>query len=218
MRKRTSLLVVLLIFTFAVAARGLPPQTDFALTVENGGNDSVSVSPGDSFTLDITLDGGTINGFIFDLDLSQSGLDYDAYDFATGFDVGGFIDASDPDIADLTQTIGTSVHLESADLAFGDFSGGILAMVDMTVPEAFLPGDVTINVSSIEFSDDGFTFFDGTAGPNFTLTVLPEPATITAVLMIGGAVLTLRRRRRCACIGPSGFAVGCGCGSSRVGH
>lgn len=184
-------------------------QAAYVMSVESGGGSSLSVNPGDSFSLDVvmTRDGAdTFASALFAVEFDTAGLEYDSYLWNAPFDTNdAFLDVSNPQIAALTTTLAVGTYVAgfgdpgTVDVLFdnallaGSFSDGTLLGLDLTVPLAFAPGSVNINVVPDFITLNGINVITTTGGADFVLTILPEPSTMT---ILGIALVSLIRPRR----------------------
>jgi hypothetical protein len=185
-------------------------QAAYMLTPSSGGSNSITVAPGGSFSLDMVLtsDGAdSHNSSLWSVTFSEPGLTYQSYDWQLPYVDGTSSDDSNPHATDLPTTITAAslngppgvVDIELTNrtpVAAPLFTTGNLITLSLTVPLTYSgSGTVLINVVPDTFAN-GFDDIQTTAGQQFTLNVsVPEPAT-AGVLLLGGALLAGRRRRR----------------------
>ena len=171
---------------------------------------SLSLLPGESFDLDIVLSSDAGDGHIssiFRVEFSQAGLVCQRQSWQAPYSTGSVDDLSIPGAggpalpyaldADVLSGLAYPVGVVDMELTnvtdTGSFGAGTLVTLGLLVPEGFGEGVVTIGVVPDTF-DTGLAEIPTTSGPNFTLTVVPEPA--TAGLLIPGAWLAPCRRRK----------------------
>lgn len=177
---------------FGLAFPSLAARANYTATVidHGSGAGSVAVDQGDPVNLDVVLTSGAddrLDSFYTELGFSRYGLLYDSYSLASPeFETGGIFDFSDQPGGPIEGPIVFEALTESSEITFGT---GTLISLWLIVPGDYLPGDVLINVPG-----DGCLPPFWWAGPNFRLTVVPEPGSL-CLLAIGGIVV-LRRRRR----------------------
>lgn len=193
----------------AAAALGLPAGSataDYILTPLSGGSSTLDVSPGDTFTLDLILTSDAGDEHLsseFRLLFSQPGLTYLDYMWGVGYTTGGIDDVSVPFIDNLPAIIDENSYGSPADidLYFSNltddgevFGEGVITSLTLMVPAEWEPVPDSIDIWVVpELFFDGFYAIPTTAGPTFTLNIVPVPATLC---LFGGAALFARRRKR----------------------
>ena len=172
---------------------------EYGFGAKHGGASSATVGLGESIILELVLssDNQDFNtSAVFEVTLSEPGLQFDSYAWAPPYVTGGGDDWSDPGppqnagIISSGDLLGQTIYFENF-VDPGQFDSGVLLTLGLTVPNGFPLGDVVISATDSWF-DNGLT---GTAGiiEDFTLTVVPEPATL---LLLGATSLILLRRRQ----------------------
>jgi hypothetical protein len=182
-------------------------RADYLLTPFSGGNSTLSVAPGDSFTLDLVLTGGALDthtSATFNVQFSIAGLDYIGYSWA-GTHIGAF-DNSSPGIGDLPILIADTtygslgspidVHLES--FTFNAFDTGTLVSLALKVPSDFgpLPASITISAIPETFVGD-LGSIPTDAGPSFELRIVPEPSALALAALGLASLIAVARQRKC---------------------
>jgi hypothetical protein len=178
----------------------------YTLTPLSNGLSARSLSPGDSFALDMVLtsDTGAMHtSSVFDVGFSGNGLSYSpgivyqSYTWASPYDNGTIDDDSHPLYSALPQTItGTKVNLSNVmPMVPVAFHTGTLVTLNFTIPSNYQLGTT---LQTITFSAQPDQFYNGTdevpttAGTNFILTIIPEPA---SVLVLLAGIAGLKRKR-----------------------
>ena len=190
----------------AVGLVNAPAQAGYILTPLSGGSSTLDVQRGETFVLDLHLTSDASDTHLsseFLVLFSQAGLMYVEYSWGTGYTTGGIDDVSVPFIDDLPALIdGTSYGSPSdVDLYFSNltddgqvFAEGIIVSLTLMLPSNWEPLPDSINISALpDLFFDGFTAIPTTAGPAFTLNIIPAPP--TAILLASVFLLGRRRRR-----------------------
>lgn len=193
---------------------GAAARADYTVTLLSGGLGAATVQPGDLLTLDVVVSGDPADvhdAAILRLEFTDGGLAYLGYLWAAPYANGTPDDDSKPllgalpAVLDAATLSGTGypagvVDVELSNVTDGAggpppaFASGTLATVTLRVPDDWSgPGLVGIGVRPDTFSR-GFAVVPASAGPDFMLTIVPEPATLA--LMAAGALALLARRRR----------------------
>lgn len=182
-------------------------QADYILTPLSGGLDEITVSPGDSFTLDLILSsnaGDTHLSSAFSLIFSDSGLMYESYSWGAGYTNGGIDDISIPGLGDLPTPITSSsygitpdidIYFENLTDDGQEFGSGTIISVLLLVPSGWTPLPDTVFISVLpDLFFDGFNPITTTAGPDFTLHIIPAPPCLYLLAIAGFANVSRRRR------------------------
>ena len=172
-------------------AATLSAYGDYTFVPLFGGNSSASVAQGGSITLelDLTTDGSDTNtSAIFEVGFSKNGLTYSDYDWQSPYVTGSGDDWSDPPGGAITGNLYFENFLPDPDV--WSATSATLLTLTLGVPGGFELGDVIITTIPDTF-DDGTRSIPTTGGA-FTLTVIPEPASM--VLMALGGLALIRRR------------------------
>ena len=182
---RSLSVAILCMLAVTVSAYG-----DYVLTPLCSGSSTAAVAGGGSFTLDLVLtsdasDENMAAEFLVDPD--QSGLDYDDYAWGSPYETGGTDDYSDINADPLEFTN----FLDS-----GTFGVGTIVSIDIIVPVNYWDTHTQVVFSaSGDFMDEMSDMITTTAGTDFTLVDIPEPATMV-LLGLGSGLMLLRRRRQ----------------------
>ena len=200
---------------FAVASR--PATAAYILTPTQTitGASSASVAKGSLVSIDfvLTSTGSDVNNSaIFQVNLSAPSLVEQSYVWATPYTTGTTNDDSTPNSAAkgggraqtptaVTATTFNGPVANAVDLEFnnfldtGTFGTGKLVTMVLQVPAAY-SGTTPITVTAIpDTFANGFTAINTTAGPAFTINVVPEPGTIGLLGVVAGGLLARRRTR-----------------------
>lgn len=177
-------------------------QADYTLTPKVGGASVIGQDPGGSFTLDFILAADDPNdpndwstSAIFEVAFSKDGLQYNSYSWWSPYSTGGIDDWSDPSVR--TGLLNTN-DLLSGNIYFenyvdsGEFRTGLILSLTLTIPSDFPLGDVFISAVPDTFEGDLAVPIPTRQGRDFLLQV-PEPATIS-LLILGGLAMIRRRR------------------------
>ena len=203
MRMYRSMLIglsVLVACSFAQGAYILTPDPSLQTV------DRTATEQDRTFTLDFLLSSDAANESTtatFEVIFSKSGLELKSYAWTSPYYTGGSNDASTPDIGSLSATLSATtygdasavdIELSNA-LDTGKFGVGTLLSMEIIVPSDFPEGDVTIGVGDSPefFNADAFGLVPASPGTDFTLTVTPEPTTLS-LLALGGLAMIRRRR------------------------
>ena len=205
MRIYRSILIGLSVFavcSFAQGAYVLTPDSG-SLTINR-----TATELDRTFTLDFLLSSDAADESFtatFEIIFSKSGLELKDYAWTSPYDTGGSNDASTPAIGSLSEILSATtygdasavdIELSNA-LDTGKFADGTLLSMDIIIPSDFPLGDVTIGVGDSPefFNANEFGLVPTSPGTDFTLTVTPEPATLS-LLALGGLAMIRRRRRK----------------------
>ncbi len=180
---------------------GSTASAGYIITPESDGADAIVRAPGDTFELDLLLEfvpgggGGPHHDFsFFSVYFDKPGLNLQDYNWPWN---AGF-----KDVLPAAGPISGQVNFQGMDFtgvnAYEAMGDTYLTLI-VEVPLGFLPGDVIITVDDPGAQDDlDFQMAQGAiatvAGGEFTLTVTPEPATLS-LLALGGLALIRRKRR-----------------------
>lgn len=181
-------------------------NAQYTLTPSVAGLDSVQVVPGESVLVEMNLTGPAgvqHDAALFDLSFSAPGLRLTGgYAWGGAYTTNGVDDISDvsTNLSGLPfEAPAGDVHFENAfdGASLGLFETGTLMSITVAVAADYAgPDTITIGVNDVVFADstDFFNSPTGSAGPDLTLRMVPEPAT----LALAGALLLVWRRRRIA--------------------
>lgn len=176
----------------------------YVLTPTVAGGSSVSVQPGGSLVVDLSLSSDAADAHtsaVFDVVFSAPGLTYSGYTWQGTYAGGGF-DNSQPANAALpaliqTNTYGnatSAIDLHFENFTFTPFASGAILSLNLQVPAGFAPGPITITAVPDTFSGDNGDV-SATAGQSLLLSVaVPEPA-IMGLLALTTSLALLRRPR-----------------------
>ncbi len=186
----------------------------YMLTPSVGGQPSLDVAAGQSFTLDVVLTSDAAdqhNSSIFGLLFSSGGLVLEGFEWSSPYVTGGLFDFSKPAWNQFPLALGpdtlsgpgydpNAVDIELSNITgvLGQpvqyFGTGVLATLLFTVPSDWSgPSQVVISALPDTFAK-GFTVIDTQAGDDFVLNiVVPGPA---GLLVLVGVVGIGRRSRR----------------------
>ena len=203
MRMYRSMLIglsVLVACSFAQGAYILTPDPSLQTV------DRTATEQDRTFTLDFLLSSDAANESTtatFEVIFSKSGLELKSYAWTSPYDTGGSNDDSTPAVGSLSAILSAATYgdVSAVDIELsnaldtGEFSVGTLLSMEIVVPSDFPEGDVTIGVGdSLEFFNaKAFGVVPTSPGTDFTLTVTPEPATLS-LLALGGLALIRRRK------------------------
>lgn len=180
---------------------GSTASADYIITPESGGADAIARAPGETFELDLLLEhvpgggGGPNHDFsYFNVYFDKPGLNLLDYNWPWGPGIEDVLPAAGP-IAGKVTCQGLDLTGSNAYQARGE---AYLTLM-LEIPLDFVPGDVIITVDDPGVQDDldfqmAFGAISTMAGGEFTLTVTPEPATLS-LLALGGLALIRRKRR-----------------------
>ena len=186
---------------------GFPPGTP--ITLGAGGQSSLTLNRGDTFSGAVLLQGSSGDRFdfaSFRLVLTEPGLSFASgwSQWSSPFTTGGLDDFSTPSsnsagIIDANSYLGVlapgivDVSFENLTDNFGDyFFSGMLLSFTLTVPVDFQPGAFTVSFAP-EIFTDGTETVATSAGGSLAVTVVPAPA--GCVVLVAGAAGLIRRRR-----------------------
>ncbi len=217
-----SVLSLALVSALLFAATASSAAPGLSLTNPSGGGGSVSISPGDSFSMNVTLNSDTIafDGLSYYLKASAAN-DFTVTSRMTGSQLGTWTSLpnglTDPTTNPLPSPVsgGHSTLLDtsvnSVDLGYSatSFTPNIAAgsyLVDQltfTTPGNIPGGSYTIFTSSdslliaAQGTSPNFTFptTSISGAGSFTVNVVPEPASVI-LLAGGGLLLALARKKR----------------------
>ena len=198
-----------------VALVGSPLRASYTILPRSGGAAGLDVAPGESFPLNVILAsdaGDRHNSAIFRVvfkedGLPAPGLEYLSYSWASPYTTGSVWDDSHPQVSALPVALDANtlagggyspgvVDLELSNVVptgGGTFSEGSLATLGLKVPVAFAPGRTIMISIEPDTIANGFTEIATTAGPDFALHIVPEPAGI-GLCLVGLVGLMVRRR------------------------
>ena len=192
-----------------ICALAVPASANYVITPLCDGLSSKTVLPGESFDLDIVLtsDGSDVHdSAIFQVVFSKPSLSYNSYTWYSPYLNGTDDDDSTPIIGDLPLILDADtlsgagypagvVDIELSNTADSDFVIGTLATLTLEVPSGWstIPDSVLISIVPDTFAD-GFATIPTTAGQEFTLNIVPEPASLG--LLAIGSLAAFRRKRR----------------------
>jgi len=191
----------------------VPSSADYTLQPHFGANKDSSLTidkkadeAGRTFTLDFGLSSDGTDKSItatFEVIFSAGGLILTDYTWANPYVTAGSDDYSTPAIGNLPADLSVATYGDAAAvdielsnaLDVGEFGAGTLVSIDILVPSDFPEGDVMISVGGSPefFNANAFGLVSTGPGSDFTLTVVPEPATLV-LLAFGGLSLIGRRK------------------------
>jgi hypothetical protein len=191
-----------------------PASASYTLSALSAGASTVSLAPGDSFTLSISLMGDVDDvhtSAIFRTVFSASGLTLLGYSWSAPYITGGVFDDSTPSASSLplfltAETLqGSGYPVDTIDIEFSNVTGDTSApppafasgtlltlMLQLDSNSANLPSEIIIDLLPDTFAN-GFTPVEVTAGQAFEVVVVPAPATALFALI---ATAAISRRRR----------------------
>jgi hypothetical protein len=191
-----------------------PASAAYTLSAMSAGASSVSLAPGDSFVLAISLAGDLDDvhtSAIFRTVFSASGLTLVGYSWSEPYITSGIFDDSTPGAASLplfltAETLqGTGYPADTIDIEFSNVTGNgsapppafstgtlLTLMLRLDGDVATLPNQITIDLVPDTFAN-GFEQVEVMTGEAFEIVVVPAPATALLALV---ATLTMHRRRR----------------------
>ncbi|MDI9402561.1 MAG: hypothetical protein QM516_01700 [Limnohabitans sp.] len=191
-----------------------PASGVYTLSAMSAGASSVSLAPGDSFVLAVSLAGDIDDvhtSAIFRTVFSASGLTLLGYSWSAPYITGGVFDDSTPSAASLplfltAETLqGTGYPSDTIDIEFSNvtgnatspppiFSTGTLLTMMLRLDGNFenLPNEITIDLVPDTFAN-GFEPVEVMTGEAFEIVVVPAPASV--LLALAAAVAMPRRRR-----------------------
>ena len=200
------------VLALAMCLLPLPVYATYIITPLSSGASSLDLLPGDSFDLDVVLTSGASDehlSAIFRVIFSSPGLSYESYDWQVPYANGTQDDDSDPLIGDLPVLLdadtltGPGYPTGVVDVELSNvvpdpsipFRTGTLVTLTLEVPLDYpVPETVTIGIEPDQLYH-GLEEIPTTAGPDFTLHVVPEPAGL-CLLIAAAAFLGRRPRRR----------------------
>lgn len=190
-------------------------QAEYTITPLFEGSSTATVDRGDAFDLSVLLTSSGSdqhNSIIFMANCSSPGLIYEDYTWHSPYETApaSCFDDSHPSAGELpsvltAETYDNPDYPGAADVYLSNateqlFTTGTVVSLTLSVPAGYAgPDTVTIGLRE-DTVGEGFAIHDGfdqvptTAGGDFTLHIVPEPATLLLVTM-GGAWLVARRRR-----------------------
>lgn len=180
-------------------------HADYVVTPLAGGVSAVDLQWGDSLTIDLVLssDAGDVHdSAIVQLIFTAPGLVYESYAWAAPYTSAPPLDDSTPILADLPAVLDvdsfydpvspTLVDLELSNVLIGaTFGSGTLVSLDFTVPADFGFEGTLYVAATPDTLAHGFDEIPTAAGTPLTLNIIPEPATLLALL--AGVFLSRRR-------------------------
>jgi hypothetical protein len=186
---------------------GFPPGAP--ITLGTGGQSSLTLNPGETFSGAVLLQASPGDRFdfaLFRLVFSEPGLSFSSgwSQWSSPFTTGGLDDFSTPSsnsagIIDANSYLDVlapgvvDVSFENLTDNFGDyFFTGMLVSFTLTVPSDFQPSAFTVAFAPEIFSD-GTETVAVSAGSSLAVTVVPAPASALAMLI---AACGMSRRRR----------------------
>ena len=197
-----------------VCALAVPASADYVVSPRSSdGLSSKTVIAGESFDLDIVLesDASDVHDVpLFQVVFSKPGLTYLSYTWMSPFANDGDGSVSFPDddsrplLKDLSVTLDADtlsrtqdpagvVDVELSNSADSDFGVGVLVTMTLEVPSDWspIPDSVLINVVPDTFTS-GFATIPTTAGQEFTLNIIPEPASLGLLAL--GSLASIGRK------------------------
>ena len=189
-----------------IAVTTVQSQASYILTPLSGGQSSISVSAGDSFTLDINLEStdglDEHNSAIFQLVFTSPGIELLSYSWASPYETGTVFDDSTPNSDVLPMTIDENslmgpgypdgvIDIEFSNVLISDlYETGEIVSLELRMSDAWDGTAVTIFATPDTFAN-GFHEIETTAGQGFT--IVPAPATFSGLFI---AILAVSQRRR----------------------
>ena len=157
-------------------------EAAYTLTPLYNGSNSATVAIGQSFSLnfDLTSDAAdACDSAVFDVNFSHPGLVLDSYVWGDKYNGSGY-DNSNP----------LASHYENFIKTGPTFGSGNLLTLNMTVPPDHTPpiDTITVHVLPGKFAL-GDAYSIPATGPDLTLNIVPEPASLTLLGMAGVAAL-----------------------------
>jgi len=206
MRTRRISFAALMAGTFAGGALA---GTSYEFTPTSGGQNSIVLDWGDSFSIDVNvaITGDTLPGFnsaVFQMRFTEPGLMLNSYAWDAPFGTGDIFDDSTPDPATLPAAIVPGTFLDpqipmAVDIEFSNvsitqsYSTGALVSLELVVPENFgFTGILFVSVAPDTIAD-GFTPVPAIGGQVLQIEIIPAP--MTAALFVLGGCAAARRRR-----------------------
>ena len=177
-------------------------RADYTLTPKVGGQSVIGLDPGGSFTVDFILTSDDSSdpanwstSAIFEVAFSLDGLQYNSYSWGSPYSTGGTDDYSDPSInagaLNTNDLLSGNIYFENF-VDSGEFTIGTLVSLTLTIPGDFPEGNVYISALPDTFEGDLGTVITR-KGQDFLLQV-PEPATVSLLILGGLAMIRSRRR------------------------
>ncbi len=201
-------------FSVAVATAFLAgaAHAGYVMSASSGGQSSVTVGLGESFTLDLFLDsndGAVHNSAIFRIEFSDGGMLYENYVWGGPYETGGLFDDSNPFIDNLPVLLDAGlvagvgfptdvVDIEMSNVSFaGPFSTGLLASLTFTVPLEW-SGPTTVSISLVNDTiANGFEIVDVDIAGDFLVNiVIPGQGSLALLAVAALASPGASRRRR----------------------
>lgn len=215
-----SVICSLLAATALIAA---PAHAAYTLTpLKSGTNESsVNVLPGNSFAVDFVLTSNNSDvskSAIFRPTLSASGLILQTYQWQGGYvnaTSANSEDKSTPNVVDqldgrpvtptaITDTTytepgvpgaGSPIDANMTNVQDGTFGVGNLVTLTFQVPAGWTGPNLIALTAVPDTFANGFVFVPTTAGPAFTINVVPEPGSLGVAALLAGGLLARRRRK-----------------------
>jgi hypothetical protein len=179
-------------------------QADYTMWLESGGRDQARIRPGETVQVEVWLASSASDvhdAAIWRVAMSEPGLEYVEYAWASPYQAGSIFDDSKPFIDSLPVTLdehtlegggyeGGVVDVELSNLTMsGAFEQGWLATLSLRVPDTYSGADtITLRAYPESFSY-GFDEVPTEAVGDFTILV-PSPPGLCVL------VLSFARRRR----------------------
>jgi len=209
----------------SVAGMTAPARADYILSPVLSGTTatSVNVAPGGTFAVDFVLSYSTAptqtvtpphshNSAIFNPTFSAPNLTLVTYQWTNTYTNAtgpGQPDDSTPNVVDqgdgrpvtpesiVASTFpGAAIDIEMSNATFGNPTTGNIATLTFSVPSPWTgPSSVTISSNPDTFAS-GSTTIPTAAGPNFTVNIIPEPASAGTLSLLATGLLARRRRAR----------------------
>lgn len=189
-----------------VAASASTAHADYLLDLTSGGQQELTLAPGNQFALEVMLRGvDRHNSCLFSLLFTEPGLSITGYQWASPYETNSLYEYSQPGLSDLPAVVSPSLFIDPfapdlndvsfsnvVDPALSNAGEGMLLRVNITIPSDYSGASRLFGFAIPDTFARGFDVVPTTLGLGVTLNIIPSPG---ALLIAPAAMLFARRRR-----------------------